>query len=524
MKRRSSFISIILLSTFMVLWSSCTSNYESYNTNPYDATSEEMQRDDYLLSSALIGMEGWVIPLDVNTNQFVECLLGGSYGGYMSDSNSGFNGKNFACYNPEEHWLRVPFKDVIPAIFTRHTQVAKATTDVVPLAVSNILKVTALQRITDIYGPIPYSMIGTDGNITAPYDSQKAVYYKMFDELNNAIAVLTVNQNNNFSAKCDKVYSGNVVHWIKFANSLKLRMAIRLANVDAAMAQKEAEEAVNHSIGTMTSNDDNAYMTVSSINPYKVIMYDYNNGDSHVSADIISYMNGYNDPRRPLYFTRSTFDNSAVNGYIGLRSGILIPGGNTIKQYSNMVVSSDSKVLWMNAAETAFLKAEGALRGWNMGASAEKCYEEGVQLSFEQWGATGAEAYLADDTSTQTLYKDPVNPSFSYEGSPSTITIKWDNAASFETNLERIITQKWIANFPLGLEAWAEYRRTGYPRLMEVQVNLSGGKVSTQRMARRLPYPQLERTDNTANYNDAVNNLLGGADNMGTDVWWAKKD
>jgi hypothetical protein len=132
----------------------------------------------------------------------------------------------------------------------------------------------------------------------------------MFDELNNAIAVLTVNQNNNFSAKCDKVYSGNVVHWIKFANSLKLRMAIRLANVDAAMAQKEAEEAVNHSIGTMTSNDDNAYMTVSSINPYKVIMYDYNNGDSHVSADIISYMNGYSDPRRPLYFTRSTFDDS----------------------------------------------------------------------------------------------------------------------------------------------------------------------------------------------------------------------
>jgi hypothetical protein len=156
--------------------------------------------------------------------------------------------------------------------------------------------------------------------------------------------------------------------------------------------------------------------------------------------------------------------------------------------------------------------------------AAEKCYEEGVQLSFEQWGATGAEAYLADDTSTQTLYKDPVNPSFSYEGTPSTITIKWDNAASFETNLERIITQKWIANFPLGLEAWAEYRRTGYPRLMKVQVNLSGGKVSTQRMARRLPYPQLERTDNTANYNDAVNNLLGGADNMGTDVWWAKKD
>ena len=122
----------------------------------------------------------------------------------------------------------------------------------------------------------------------------------------------------------------------------------------------------------------------------------------------------------------------------------------------------------MNAAEVAFLKAEGALRGWTMGATAKQLYEDGVKLSFEQHNADGVDAYLADNTSTPALYKDPVNPAFSYAGTAPTITVKWDDSAEFEVNLERIITQKWIANFPLGLEAWAEYRRTGYPLLMPV--------------------------------------------------------
>ena len=113
---------------------------------------------------------------------------------------------------------------------------------------------------------------------------------------------------------------------------------------------------------------------------------------------------------------------------------------------------------------------------------------------------------------------------FSFAGNPATITIKWKDNAEFEENLERIITQKWIANFPLGVEAWAEYRRTGYPHLMPILKNNSGGIVSSFRGARRLAYPQRERTDNTAHYKDAVANFLGGLDNMATDLWWAKKN
>ena len=174
----------------------------------------------------------------------------------------------------------------------------------------------------------------------------------------------------------------------------------------------------------------------------------------------------------------------------------------------------------MNAAEVAFLRAEGALKNWNMGGTAGNFYKKGVELSFEQWGVKGAAAYLADKTSTPAVYTDPAGLN-SYSGPVSTITIAWDDNNTVEQQLERIITQKWLAMFPLGLEAWSDYRRTGYPKLMPVKVNNSGGVVSSERGARRLSYPQEERSNNLDNYNVAVE-MLGGADNMATDVWWAK--
>ena len=201
----------------------------------------------------------------------------------------------------------------------------------------------------------------------------------------------------------------------------------------------------------MSDNADNAQLSISSTNPFYVIMYEYNGGDSRVGADITTYMNGYNDPRRAAMFTQSTF--AEGNGYYGLRTGIAIPDGNTAHAYSNYNVSTNSKILWMNAAEVAFLRAEGALRGWNMGGTAKEFYEQGIRLSFAQWEVQGADAYLADATSTPALYTDPAGLN-SYTGATSSITIAWNDEASDEENLERIITQKWLANFPLGHQWW----------------------------------------------------------------------
>ena len=174
----------------------------------------------------------------------------------------------------------------------------------------------------------------------------------------------------------------------------------------------------------------------------------------------------------------------------------------------------------MKYAEVCFLRAEGALRGWNMGGTAQNFYEQGIRLSFEQWGVTGIDSYLSDNSSTPEPYNDPVGLN-SYSGSVSTATIAWSNSASEEEKLEKIITQKWLANFPLGQEAWTEYRRTGFPKLMPVVVNNSGGIVNSERGARRLYYPQEERLNNKEN-NDAALQLLGGPNNMATDVWIAK--
>lgn len=501
---------------------SCTKNFLEYNTNPANASKEEMGRDAYAFSSALTGLQSWVIPLDVNTNQFVECLMGGSFGGYLADSNNGFNNKNFATYNPDNGWSRVPFKDIIPNIITRHSKIRSITDEPVAHAVGDVLKVMALVRVTDIYGPIPYSKIGQNGNLEAPYDSQEEVYNLMFEQLTDAISVLTENKDKNFSPNADLVYKGDVIKWIKLANSMKLRMALRISNVNPTKAKAMAEEAVNHEIGVITSNDDNAFIAPVGKNPFRVIMYEYNNGDSRVSADITSLMNGYADPRREKYFVPSTFT-TVTNGFIGLRSGINIPSSNTVKLYANMNVGEDTKIMWMNAAEVAFLRAEGAVKNWDMKGTAETLYNSGIRLSFAQWGASGADAYVTNSTSIPASHTDANNTSNNYAGTRTSITIRWAESATPAQKLERIITQKWIANFPLGVEAWSDFRRTGYPQLMPALVNNSAGRVITASMARRLPYPQEEYAENNTNVSNAVSALLGGPDNMGTDVWWAKK-
>ena len=181
--------------------------------------------------------------------------------------------------------------------------------------------------------------------------------------------------------------------------------------------------------------------------------------------------------------------------------------------------------MWMNAAEVAFLRAEGkAVFDFNMGGDAEGFYNEGIRLSFEQWGADGADAYMADEENVPETYVDPFSGQ-SYNEKLSTITVKWDEGATKEEKQERIIIQKWIANWMLGHEAWSDYRRTGYPHLIPATAdgNKSGGVVDSKKGARRMPYPAEEYSSNLNNVNEAVSKYLKGPDNMATDVWWACK-
>lgn len=513
---------------------SCTGNYLEINSDPYAVGSDELQRDGYIIRSALTGIANGVISPDVNTTQFTECLLGGPMAGYLADANAGF-ANTISNYNPTDNWTNVFMQSdrMMPVIYTNLTQLRQVTDNPVILAVGEVIKVAAMHRICDTYGPIPYTKVGQDGKLQVEYDSQEVAYKAMIDELTAAVEALTASRTVNFAPSSDVIYGGVTEKWIKFANSLKLRLAMRISYADPAFAKQAAEEAVAHEVGVFTSNADNALLGTFGVdgNPINVAVK-YNmathedkslcatGGDSHAAADIICYMNGYNDARRAAYFTQSEWPASE---YVGLRHGILIPDHATVgHKYSGVKIASDSPLCWMNAAEVSFLRAEGAaVFGWNMGGNAQDFYEEGVRLSFEQWGAGDATSYLADSSSLPETYVDPAGTN-SYSGLLSNVTVAWDETADTETKQERIITQKWIANWLLGNESWADWRRTGYPKLIPAsdEGNKSNGTVDSMTGARRMPYPRDEYVNNPANIAKAVSDYLKGADNMSTRLWF----
>ena len=507
----------IALFIFVLATVACTDKYGDINRDPYEIDDEEASRDGYNISSKMRTLQFNVIPVDAGRCQYTDLLLGGAYGRYVSESKANAWPNKFSTFDAPDSWSGVMFNEVIPQIYPAYNELKNVTDDVVALSIAEILKVMAMQRVTDVYGPIPYSKIGVDGAIQAPYDSQKDIYMKMFEELDSAIEQLTERQTQSISPNTDLIYGGDLMRWIKLANSIKLRMAMRIVYAEPTIAKTRAEEAVSHSIGVMTSNADNAVLKTFGVdgNPLNVAIK-FNAGDHRSVADMTAYMNAYGDPRRAAYFEPSGFTGVDYSGY---RSGISIGGESEFIKYSLIKISRDTPLQWMNAAEVAFLKSEGALRGWNMGGeSAKTLYEQAVALSFEQWGVTGVDTYLANNTGTPNGYTDPVG-TYTYSSRLTDVTVMWDETAAFEKKLERIIVQKWLANYLLGHEAWADRRRTGYPRMIPVVVNNSQGLLTDDATPRRMPYPAQEAVTNKKNYDEALV-MLRGSDNIATRLWW----
>ncbi|MBF1605281.1 MAG: SusD/RagB family nutrient-binding outer membrane lipoprotein, partial [Prevotella shahii] len=201
----------------------------------------------------------------------------------------------------------------------------------------------------------------------------------------------------------------------------------------------------------------------------------------------------------------------------GKRNGKKFQGNEKL---SAPTITRSTPYVWMNAAEMWLLRAEGALLGWNMGGTAKDLYEEGVRTSLAQHGLSdSADNYLAS-TNTPSAYAGMRG--LPAADAPSDITPAWDDNATDAKKLERIITQKWIAIYPLGQEAWSEFRRTGYPKLFPVVDNFSNGKVNTNIQVRRVPFPASEYIGNKAEVEKAVQ-LLGGEDTGGTSLWWDKQ-
>jgi len=409
------------------------------------------------------------------------------------------------------------------------------------LAVKKILKVITAARVSDSHGPVVYSKYEKPNpNGVTDFDSQQEAYNYFIADLTSAIADLqtviatpaTKNVEDKTSLKnADLVYGGNMAQWAKLANSLKLRLAMRMSYADPAKSKQYAEEALASSAGLITDNADNALISVGQ-SELSFIIYSW--GDCLIGAPLMAYMNGYNDPRLPAYAIPAS-DPSLQGKYIGIRQGIdLLNGKSTYGGFSQPQAKSangdyfsgtDGKMKLFTAAETWFLKAEAALRGYAGAGDIQTNYTTGVQQSFGEWGkSANVAAYLADNTSTEAPYLDPKNADNNVlAGNPqlSTITIAWNNGDTNERKLERIITQKWLSLYPNGPEAWAEQRRTGYPVLFKVRKNDSGGAISTEAMIRRIPFT-IDTKTSLYNYQQAAQ-MLNGPDTGGTKLWWDKK-
>ncbi|MBP2833004.1 SusD/RagB family nutrient-binding outer membrane lipoprotein [Aquimarina sp. U1-2] len=515
---------------------SCTDDFDALNQDPNGVTDTQSAGDfidiggpfDPIFQNIYRYDPAWHTQLQHNLNA-------DTFSGYMAPPLPFVKGVNTTNYGFVDFWDQwawdVPYSARGVMVNVEVIQnLAKEKELPIFSALALILKVEAMHRVTDVYGPIIYSNYGLDGTVDfVAFDAQEKVYRQFFQELDEAVAILSqIDENNGQFKAFDLVYDGNIPSWIMFANTLRLRLAIRISKVDPTQAKIEGEKALSNPGGLITSNDKNFIIKGGQTHPLSIFNSSWN--DVRMNASMESILVGYEDPRGTKMFQES----EVVEGTLkGLRGGMPLLdkyNGDDSQQKSDYVAFSKlgntydlsenptTDIQLLVAAETHFLKAEAALRGWTGAGDARTNYERGITTSFSQYEASGRVDYISNSTNTPLDYIDPLTPSNNIEAL-SDVTIAWNEADDNEKKLEKIITQKWIAMFPDGQEAWSEFRRTGYPKIFPVVVNNSGGTVDTEIQVRRLAFPASERSTNPQGVEDAKS-LLKGPDNAGTRLWW----
>lgn len=397
-------------------------------------------------------------------------------------------------------------------------------------AMTRILRVFALHRMTDLYGNVPYEEAGkglSEGNFNPAYQEQSEIYPAMISDLQEARGQLDPSVST-MPPERDLLFGGDIAKWQRFANSLILRLGMRMSEVNASAAQSAVEDALNN--GVMQSNDDLAYITHVAANGDRngvgEVFNDFPAGGhafrmSKTFIDILRGRTGTSsdvDPRINIYAARYDDSDNLVSDdpqdLEGLENGLQpedIPDNTFTRAqpHRDYMVSYSSPELWMSYAEVKFLEAEAALRGWHPdgnGADAvEKHYQEGIRAAMKHLTIYGAPEI--SDGAIQ-----------SYIGSLTPV-----NSGSPEATLERIIEQKWIALFLNGHEAWADFRRTGYPDEVRTNpVNAPASQTPTDEFPGRLIYPTNEGFLNPNFDPESPDRGVGSTspNEMATRMWW----
>ena len=496
---------------------SCTKNYELINSNRNALTNIGSPELPFLFARA----EQW------GTNsgwsyQVAQNLFHDQYAQYFANSTTYFPSDRLVIRMDWINSLWSPlYTNVAPQLLTLFEKYEPNSAE---YALAQIWWVISFQRVTDTWGPIPYFQVGADAT-GIPYDPQEQIYNDFFIKLDSAVNTLQGLTAETPYGSFDLIYAGNVNKWIKFANTLRLRLAIRISGVSPDKAKTEAEAAVASGVMTVSPDDDALIQKSNTNGDFNGLsVMDWN--EFRMSSAMESVLKGYDDPRTPVYF------NPAKNTgtYEGMRNG-LEPGDMAapLNQPDNNSRHGDrwnsgpsgtqipSNV--MASAEAYFLRAEGALLGWNMGGgTAKEYYEEGITNSLHQWGITNPGVITAYINSVAT----PVAPNDA-ENSPPLTDVPVLFGATAEIQKEQITLQKWLALYPDGNEAWADLRRSNalqlYPVVKSDNPELPNPAAEH---IRRINFITDEKQTNGAEVDKAINLLGSGGDLITTPLWWDK--
>lgn len=429
----------------------------------------------------------------------------------------------------------------------------------------------------DLFGPMPYEEFkALRDKSPFKYNDVRTIYYGVKKNLDDAVACLKYYKDNRSEAYKQEL--ANVMYsyltivndpysktwedmepWIRFANSLKLRMAIHMSGIEPATAKEWAEEAVRDGVITDVDNEVAIYPAFSGKDHPLVEITGWS--DAVMGASFLNLLENLDHPYMKYLFTKNSVglakSPQAVEGsscdattpansvYVGMRDGVA-PGegqaaaNNPYCGYSMLdkayLAQTQAPLFLMKCSEVYFLLAEGALRGWNMGGTPKQFYEQGIRYaSLESRSFTGnkynqlVDEYLNVEAPKNITYIDPQG--LTPDMKPvTTIGVKWNESDSKETKLEKIITQKYIASFPYSYESWVDLRRVGYPKLFPIlgvadsdgTIQAGDPKVQTkENIMRRIPWA----SDDPQTKEDIANTGLpalgeGASDTQGQHLWW----
>ncbi|SDE61768.1 SusD/RagB family nutrient-binding outer membrane lipoprotein [Cellulophaga baltica] len=400
--------------------------------------------------------------------------------------------------------------------------------------VALVMKSWIYSYVTDAYGDVPYSEATNgieDGNVTPVFDAQSAIYTGMLADLETANTVLT----NADNISGDIFYDGDIVKWRKFANSLRLRLLMRISDVDNATAVAGMTQITSNPsmYPIFESNDDMALVQWNSDNPQP--KYDTRSGsfdEVRLSLTLETRLKELEDNRLYVFAQPTTNSGMGIfsedfDDYVGMPNGLddeaalgYSPTGNTDESGSNFISrlgillacyacntteASDtaSQTIIMSYSELQFILAEAAERGFISSGDAATYYENGIRASFVYYTervAAGGWSDIANAMQATDLDAYVTQEKVAYAGTD-------------DERLAKIALQKWISLFYTGFEGWSDWRRTNMPEVIPGLDAANDGLVPV-----RFQYPNDVKSTNSENYNAAVQRM--GADNINTKLWW----